>query len=112
MGIRSRETIMSEYQTRGLGCQTEPPIATSRSSLEGMISVLADKIDCAYKQAEELHNSLNSVLYPEPPAEPVGENLKQSAPVVPPAIERLEALCRKMGRLNDGLGSIQSRLCL
>lgn len=104
---------MSEYKTRGLCAQVESsPIATSRSSLEGMISVLADKIDYAYKQAEELHNSLSSVLYPEPPAQPVGENIKQSAPVVPPAIERLDALCCRMDKLNEGLVSIQSRLCL
>lgn len=113
MGIQSKETIASEYRTRGLCAQVESsPIATSRASLEGMISVLADKIDYAYKQAEELHNSLSSVLYPDPPAQSVGENIKQPTPVVPPAIERLEALCRRMDRLNDGLGSIQSRLCL
>ena len=97
----------------GLGVSVAESPDACRTSLEGMISVLADKIDYAYKQAEELHNKLQSVLYPDS-APASGENIKQPVPipVVPPAIERLETLCRRMDRLNDGLSSIQSRLCL
>lgn len=89
------------------------PATTSRQSLEKMISLLADKIDYAYKQAEELHNNLSSVLYPDPP-QTVSGDLKQAVPqpAAPPVIERLDELCRRIDKLNDGLGSIQSQLCL
>lgn len=94
----------------GIGL-VESPSSSGRPCLEGTISALTDKIEYACKECEELHSGLGSVLYPQPPTEAV-ESLKQTTSVVPPAIERLEALSRKMDRLNAVLGSIQSRLCL
>lgn len=86
---------------------------TSRPSLEGMINVLTDKLDYVTKQAGELHSLLGSILYPLPPTGVgISGNLKDVQPTLPPAIERLDSLCRKLDKLNDDLSSIQSRLCI
>ena len=89
----------------------EPVPQVERPSLESMISVLTDKVEFANKQIDDLHGSLNSVLYPVPPS-PAVDTMGKSTPVVPPSIERLESLCRKLDKINDNINSIQSRLCL
>lgn len=97
---------------RAYAAAVNEPQTTSRPSLEGMIGVLTDKIEYANKQAEELHTSLVSILYPLPPTGIGVDNKKDTQLTLPPAVERLESLCRKLDKLNDELGSIQSRLCL
>lgn len=90
----------------------ESPAQAERPSLEGMISVLTDKVELACKQVDDLHSRLDSVLYPVPPSPAVDTLNKLPSPVAPQSIERLELLCRKLDKINDNINTIQSRLCL
>ncbi len=91
---------------------SEPPAQVERPSLEGMISVLTDKVEFACKQIDDLHSRLDSVLYPVPPLPAVDTLNKLPSPVVPQSIERLESLCRKLDKINANINTIQSCLCL